>query len=896
MNVPVSTLPNITPEQIRGLSVDDQRRLYAMQLEKLRKMAPESLEAHAAYIHKTPDNKPIIPAEHHAEWIRILGDPERYPFVVISAPPGYAKALRLTESVLTPSGPTTMRDVQVGDEICNTVGGVSHVTAKSTVMERDTYTLTFWGGIQVVASGDHLWTVQYATSSGSRYRTHTTQELISLLTSGKRVHVRLPQAVEMQDPRTKWTEYIIEPYLLGLFLGDGSMCSENCGVTFGPADVGYAQVLSTHYSGKLTPDQGGVTLEFPGQGLRNSFRALGLWDHRSWEKFVPEDYKHGPLEVRRAVLQGLMDADGGVDNRGVVDYASTSEQLATDVAFLIRSLGGRAKVARRESSYKRDGVRVECRDYYEVSIHGPNKRDFFRLQRKIDRCPIGDPGGQGNLLLIESIEPTGLVEEVQCITTDAPDHLFLTNDFVPTHNSTWITHIYPTWEIGRTKGRIRVGIISNTATQSSSWGGAIMGSIQTERFQLAYPTVKPDEGRGWGRGDFYVKGAPEGANPTVFTAGIGGPILGKRFDLIILDDPTTWDQARSDVVMEGQKHWLRTTLVTRLPPERQPPEGIGRMVVILTRWGENDLVPELKKLGFIHINMPAIGYWDRKLECGDCGAVAQGRELEIDDHDIEKHPTDIKRRFSITVHPVQRRQLLNETVEVTNGEMPLWPKQHPIEKLIEAKKNDELIFELVMQGNPKVLSGDVFKSEWFQYGDMPPRAEFSKVIQYVDTAGGKDRRRGDFFALATVGMIKYPATQDVPEHERVWIMDMIRERIPAPEQERRVRWAAEYWNPDAVIIEDMNEGISLLQILQSGSGLPVKGYRPTRDKEFRTIPLSNGYRTKRVWHPKDAGWVTKYEMELLSFPAGPNDDQVDAASGAYEHLSTSQPRLWTLTG
>lgn len=408
--------------------------------------------------------------------------------------------------------------------------------------------------------------------------------------------------------------------------------------------------------------------------------------------------------------------------------------------------------------------------------------------------------------------------------------------------STWFSVIYPTWRIGASGGTVRMGLISNTATLAVGFSRAVQDSLQTPEFRAAYPKVMPDRWRKWTESQWYVTGAPEGPNPTVLATGIGGAIQGKRFDEIILDDPTNQEEAGSQEIMAKQRRWLRGTLIQRFPPGMRPPEWSdgGRMVVVMTRWGQNDLLPELEDLGFKIVHMPALGYWDR------------------------------------TVDP--------ETGEVVFGEAPLWPEAETREQLMEERENDELMFELVKQGNPNVLAGDQFKAEWFQRAALPPRSAFSKVVQYVDTAGGKDRKRGDFFALATVGR----------RGNEVWIMDMVRKRLAAPEQEAAVIQAHEQWQPDRVVIEDVNEGTALFQRLSLTRRMPLKPVVPQRDKEFRAIPLSNAYRTRRVFHPERERWVPSYEAELQAFPAGPHDDQVDAAAGAFNELGEEGPRVRVL--
>jgi predicted phage terminase large subunit-like protein len=404
--------------------------------------------------------------------------------------------------------------------------------------------------------------------------------------------------------------------------------------------------------------------------------------------------------------------------------------------------------------------------------------------------------------------------------------------------STWYTWAYPTWRLGATGGKPRIGIVANAAGQAGAWVAAIGDSVQSQAFQATYPAVRPDKKRGWGKSSFYVKGAPAGPNPSVLASGIGGvSVLGKRFDEIVLDDPTTWENARSSTVMDGQRHWLKTTLLSRFPPGSGPPDGVGgRMVVVCTRWSENDLVPTLKEQGFTVIRMPALGYWDG---VGDPASP-----------DFEP------------------------------GEEPLWPEQMSRAQLEALRDEDPLIFELVMQGNARVLAGDTFDPAWFKHAVPPARGEFQRVVQFIDTAGGRDQEKGDFTVILTLGRRVFEGKK------QWWVLDVDRGRYSSLKQFDRAQVNARKWEPNRVVVEDQNEGIALYDRLKAETSLPMAKRKPVSDKTFRALPVAGKYRGGHVFHPAGEDgtterWVRSFEAELESFPNGLHDDQVDALSGAF---------------
>lgn len=436
--------------------------------------------------------------------------------------------------------------------------------------------------------------------------------------------------------------------------------------------------------------------------------------------------------------------------------------------------------------------------------------------------------------------------------------------------SSWGSIIYPAHRLGVTQGNSRIGIISSTATLAHGWASSVWHTLQTPEYRYCFPEVTIDFARGGARHSFYVTGAPQGANPSILASGIGGvSVLGKRFDEIVVDDPITWADARSSQTMNGIRHWLKTTLITRLLPPNRPPNGLGRILFLYTRWSEYDLTPTLRDLGFQIMTFPSLGYWDRTTRCPDCG-------------------------WERTVTPCFNCQSDNMP-EVVWGVDALWPESQSRESLERQRHDDELIFELVMQGNPKVLSGDTFNPDWFRRAPMPDLREFDSIVQAIDTAGGKDRMEGDYFAHVTLGS----------RGEEVWVLNVFRDRIPAPAQEAKIQelhdvFATAGRHPDLVVIEDANEGGAVYQHLEQESRMPLALQRPVGDKEFRAIPLSNAYRAQRMWHAEttvtgaQAKWLMPFEAEMLAFPDGKNDDMVDGATLAYSKLNEASPRIRVL--
>jgi phosphate starvation-inducible PhoH-like protein len=184
--------------------------------------------------------------------------------------------------------------------------------------------------------------------------------------------------------------------------------------------------------------RGGVIVANP---VTVALRELGLAGTRSDTKFVPESYLWNSATVRLAVLQGLLDSDGGpVTQRGRtcrIEYTTCSPRLRDDVVFLVRSLGGVAYWRRRSALGRTPGMAtgrpVEYRpDAYVLDIRLPDGFRPFRLTRK--QAAYAGCGGGRPMRFIDAIEPAGEAETV-CIQVAAADSLYVTEDLIVTHNT-----------------------------------------------------------------------------------------------------------------------------------------------------------------------------------------------------------------------------------------------------------------------------------------------------------------------------------------------------------------------------------------------------------------------------------------------------------------------------
>jgi hypothetical protein len=164
----------------------------------------------------------------------------------------------------------------------------------------------------------------------------------------------------------------------------------------------------------------------------------GLAGTHSWDKFAPERIKLAPVPDRFAFIQGLMDTDGTMDTRGHVSFTTVSERLARDVQDVLRSLGYRATLTARNPTYVHNGERRQGRLAYTLYVQGRHMDRLFHLPRKRERVTQYNGGDIEPWNRVVSVEPT-VVDNSRCIQVDNLNQLYVTDDYIVTHNSRALT-------------------------------------------------------------------------------------------------------------------------------------------------------------------------------------------------------------------------------------------------------------------------------------------------------------------------------------------------------------------------------------------------------------------------------------------------------------------------
>lgn len=327
------------------------------------------------------------------------------------------KALYTGTLVPTPSGWSTVGEMQVGDELFDSGGNVTVVTAKTPVwFGRDCYRVVFEDGAEATCDGEHLWSVQYGQRQGASVM--KTVDMIDRLRDPRgQLHIRVNNAGPLQLPEVG---YPIRPYTLGCWLGDGD---SRGGRIYKPDGALFDNIRADGYAvGDPNPSN---PLARNVAGLTTLLREAG----QQQNKHIPAALLRGSHEQRLALMQGLMDTDGSWNRiRSQAVFCTSRKEMAYDFAELVSSLGSKPRVW--ELTKRGFGLTVTA---YDVTFT-PVGFNPFRLPRKADLVKPKKVDTRSRRRVIQSIERVDSVP-VQCLSVDAPDRTFLVGkEMIPTHN------------------------------------------------------------------------------------------------------------------------------------------------------------------------------------------------------------------------------------------------------------------------------------------------------------------------------------------------------------------------------------------------------------------------------------------------------------------------------
>jgi len=374
--------------------------------------------------------------------------------ITVTGPPGTSKAQPLSAKLLTPNGWITMGEINLGDEVIDVNGKATKVLGIFPQGKKQIYKITFSDGSSTECTGDHLWLtwnhaerVYYKKVKGKKIRTEhhgtirTTDELInSLYGKDGRLQYSIPIVKPIEFTKK---QYKIDPYLLGALIGDGHLGTY---IGFSTND----NFLYEKINNIIQKDGYKLAIrnkknDFVGCSIvkneknnnenifKTIFQELNLLNKKSQDKFIPEEYLFGSIEQRVALLQGLMDTDGYI-SKNTIGYSTSSELLKNDFIKLVQSLGGICSFNVEKTYYTYKNKKHEGLPHYVISIRLPEEieKKCFTLQRKLDK--IISKTKYKPVRYIASITPV-YVDHAQCIMVEDENHLYITDDYIVTHNT-----------------------------------------------------------------------------------------------------------------------------------------------------------------------------------------------------------------------------------------------------------------------------------------------------------------------------------------------------------------------------------------------------------------------------------------------------------------------------
>jgi len=364
---------------------------------------------------------------------------------------GGGKAQKLKSAIQTPFGPQTMGDMQLGSQVCNPDGNISRVIAIHPQGVKNIYKVSFTDDASTYVTEDHLWLVSFSgkPKKNIKYYIDTHEEVMGRICNTKYLMehlerqkinnkyyyplIPLTQPVRYTYPLNRYiAPLILHPYLIGVLLGDGCFTIHHNKISFSSVDE---EIIHKVHSLGYTIKKIKNSITWVIEDIKDKIVKLDLNGCLANTKVIPDRYKYASIEDRKQLIQGLMDTDGYVDNRGHMSYTTISKQLAKDFRQVILSLGGKATITDRIPSYTYKEKKLNGQKAYTVYFNTPINPDLVSLSRKKQFTQYSFNGGASQLKRrMVSIEPAGQ-EECQCITIDHPNGLYLTDDFIVTHNS-----------------------------------------------------------------------------------------------------------------------------------------------------------------------------------------------------------------------------------------------------------------------------------------------------------------------------------------------------------------------------------------------------------------------------------------------------------------------------
>ena len=390
--------------------------------------------------------------------------------------------------------------------------------------------------------------------------------------------------------------------------------------------------------------------------------------------------------------------------------------------------------------------------------------------------------------------------------------------------SQMISIYYPAWYLGRHPDH-KVIVASHTADLAVVMARKVRNLIQSPEYARIFPNTKiASDAKAAAQWNTTQGGE-------YFAIGVGGALAGRGAHLIIADDPLSEQDIKAGNTnsLDTAYEWFSAGLRTRLMPD-------GKICVLHTRWHQRDLIGRLLK----------------------DSAMNEGG----DNYEAFEFPA-----------------ILNEGTE---NEKSIWPEQWTLESLQQTRASMHHImwqWYAQYQQNPTAAEAAIIKRDWIKWWtrEDPPPCDF--IVQSFDTAL-TTKQRSDFSVCHTWGTF----TNEDDGTQNVILLNKVKGKYEFPELKVMAHEQYSEWQPDSVIVEAKASGQPLIDEMRR-SGIFVQDFSPGKgqDKIARLNAVADMFASGHVWFPETA-WASQTVEEILAFPAGEHDDEVDTMTLALQRI------------
>lgn len=386
---------------------------------------------------------------------KVSTDVSSYSMLIYGSPKA-GKALTNDTIIPTTLGEKKISDINVGDEVFDRMGKPTTVLGVYPQGKKRVYEVTLEDGRKVLCNDEHLWTV--ITSKG-RMITKTLREIINEgVIENRSVHGVMKDTHRFAIPINeslyfKEKKLSYDPYMMGVLLGDGCLSEHQLTISLGDNKLDilkYIENKTDSIAHKNSEHNYNYTFKLNNHDGRGSIRNVQTKDvvpedlvGLAKEKHLPKDIFTASHKQRLAMLQGLLDTDGTIgigSSLSKVSFSTHSKEMFDDVAKLARSLGFKAsqQVCDRKDKGIDYSVTIMTQNYKKIDLFKFNSRHIKQANKVKDVKSTRDY----SKIKIVSVKDLGYDEDMTCIYVDNLEHLFLANDYVVTHNTSFVHELY----------------------------------------------------------------------------------------------------------------------------------------------------------------------------------------------------------------------------------------------------------------------------------------------------------------------------------------------------------------------------------------------------------------------------------------------------------------------